>query len=104
MDNKNGNSVSKGWKRHMRNTACLRVNKGGEMSAVLMPFSWCVFRNLSRQGQGQLQVLSSKVLQRVELELVHEEFLPLQVWILPSSFQLKSLYSDPLLPLEESLL
>ena len=36
--------MRKGWKRHMKNTACRRINKGGEVSAILMLFSPVCFQ------------------------------------------------------------
>ena len=125
MENKNSNSMRKAGKRIWETLHAFVSTQ--ELRCLLF---WClfpgVFRNLSWQGWLQLRTPGRTLLQRLVLALVHEAFLPLQVWILPRSFHLRSLlwpatstwgvftptryfhlrslYSDSLLPLEESLL
>ena len=67
-------------------------------------FSRCVFRHLSWPGRTHLLDKRQELLQHPELEIYHDDILPRQVWTLPRYFHLRSLYSAPLLPLEESLL
>ena len=104
MDNKNSNSMRKVGKGIWETLHAFVLTQ--ELRCLLFwgLFSRCVFRNLSRQGQRQLQVPATEVLQRLVLAFVHEAFLPLQVWILHRSFHLRNLYSDQLLILEECLL
>ena len=104
MDNKNSNSMRKVGESIWETLNAFVLTQEVWCLLFWCLFSRCVFRSLSRQGQGRLQALSTEVLHRLAMELVHEAFLSLQVWILPSSFHLRNLYSDPLLPPEESLL
>ena len=67
-------------------------------------FSRCVFRHLSWPGRTHLLDKRQELLQHPELEIYHDDILPRQVWTLPRYFHLRSLYSAPLLPFEESLL
>ena len=84
------------------------------MRAILRPFSRCVFRHLSWPGRPPLLAQRPELLRQPVLEIVHDDILPRQVWnlpryshlrifTLPRYFQLRNLYSNQLLPLEESL-
>ncbi len=88
----------------MRNTECLLVNTGVEVHAILRLFSRCVFRHLSWPGRRLLLENRQERLRRPFPEIHPEDILPRLVWTLPRYFNLRSLYSAPLLPFEKSLL
>ena len=101
MDNKNSNGMRKVGKSIWKTLNAFLLTQ--ELRCMLFwgLFSRCVFRNLSWPGRPPLLDKRQELLRQPVLELYHEDILPRQVWTLPRYFHLRSLYSVPLLPLED---